>query len=129
MTDPILRPPAQRLVGRAFLHRELVFVLVLSACGVAAFIATRALAESNAALRRGDAAVLYARGRTMLAAGDNLGALSALRRSVRIDSSNRDGSFALAAALQAAGQSDEAVQVLTSLRDSLPEDPKANIEL
>jgi tetratricopeptide (TPR) repeat protein len=129
MTDPALRPPVERLIGRAFLHRELVFVLILSAGGVAAFLGTRALADSTAAIRRSDARAWYARGHALMAAGDTSGALRALRRSARIDPTNRDVSFTLAAALRAAGQPDEAAQVLTSLRDSRPDDPKANIEL
>jgi len=113
----------------AFLNRELALLILLAAAGVATFLATRALAVSNASLRARDAATWHATGREALAAGHLAQAVTALRRAARIDRNDRDIAFALASALQASGDQPEAVEVLEVLRDRHPDDPDVNLEL
>src|SRR4051812_19453862 len=111
------------------LHRELLALLLLAAAGVAVFVLTRALAASNAALRRDDARAWHGLGLRALERGDTSRALTALRRASHIDRGNRDISVSLAVALRAAGEDEQALAVLEDLRAARPDDAEVALEL
>src|SRR3954464_4763389 len=126
MTDG---PTTKTKLQHRVLHRELLALLLLTAAGIAVFILTRALAGSNAALRRADAAAWHELGRRALEQHDTPRALAALRRASHIDRSNRDVSVSLAKALRAAGEDQEALAVLEELRAARPDDAEVTLEL
>ena len=115
--------------GSSAVRREFLLLVVLVAAGGVGFLGTRALADSNAALRRQDSVAWLARGRQALDAGDVPGALIALRRAAHIDRANREVSLSLATALSRAGQASDAAAVLEVLKEADPGDAQVNIEL
>ena len=122
------RCPACELRFR-FVHRELVLLLVLIAGTAVAFVLTRTAAASNHRMRLADAEELHAAGERDLRAGHVESALTLLRRATAKDPESRTYRLALANAYQAGQQYDRAEQVLTSVRDSTPEDPDVNLQL
>jgi tetratricopeptide (TPR) repeat protein len=112
-----------------FVHRELALLLVLVGVTIAAFFGTRAIAHSNEALRRRQAAAWYDAARRASPDADVVSAVAALRRAVLKDRENRLYRLALADALAARRLDGEARRVLLALRDAQPEDPEANLRL
>ncbi len=119
----------ERSVDVAFIHREIVTLILLTAVVVAGFFLTRAVAHANRDLRQRDASAWYDRGERDLASGHTEVAITALRRATAIDRGQRPYQFALAGALAAAGQDDAARQVLLGIREASPEDPEINLRL
>ncbi len=101
-----------RTTESTFVHREIVVLVVLCALVVVGFVLTRAAAGANRAHRLRDAAAWYDAGEHHLAVGQTESAIKALRRATAINRDNRTYRLALAAALAAGGQDDEARQVL-----------------
>jgi Flp pilus assembly protein TadD len=112
-----------------FVHREILGLAVLCVLVAAGFVATRAAATANRALRRQDAAAFYDTGERALARGQTGSAIRALRRATAIDRDNRTYRLALAAGLAADHQDDAARQVLLGVREASPEDPEVNVRL
>ena len=112
-----------------FVHREVVVLVAVCAIAVLAFVGTRAAAAANRAQRVRDAATWYATGSRELAAGHPAQAVSAFRHAAAIDRESRDYRLALAGALGANHQDEEARQVLLAVRESKPEDPDVNLRL
>jgi tetratricopeptide (TPR) repeat protein len=108
-----------------FVHRELVLLAVLVGVTIAAFFVTRTVAHGNDELRRHQAAAWFeaARGKSGTAA------IAPLRRSVSRDPANRQYRLALARALAATHQDDEARRVLLTRPDPGNEDPDVNLQL
>jgi tetratricopeptide (TPR) repeat protein len=112
-----------------FVHRELVLVAVLAGVAVGGFFATRAVAHSNEALRRRQAAEWFDMARQSSRDGNIETAVLGLRRAVLKDPDNRAYRLALADALAATRLDDEATRVLLVLREAQPEDPQTNLRL
>jgi tetratricopeptide (TPR) repeat protein len=110
-----------------FVHRELVLLTVLVGVTIAAFFATRAIADSNEALRRRQAAAWFEAAQSP--DGNPGQAVAGLRRAVSKAPENKQYRLALADALVNAGLDEEATRVLLALRESQPEDPDTNLQL
>jgi hypothetical protein len=95
---------------------------------VASFFGTRAVAQSNEALHRRQAAAGFDAAQRASPGGNTETAVAGLRRAVLKDPENRRYRLALAQAL-AASHLDEATRVLLALRDTQPEDPDTNLQL
>jgi tetratricopeptide (TPR) repeat protein len=104
-------------------------LIVLSALVIATFFGTRALAATNRALTRRDAAAWYRRGQNELAAGSIAAAIEAFRRASVRNRSERQYTLALAHALALNGETEAARSVLVALRTATPEDRDVNLEL
>ena len=113
----------------AFIHREIVRLVVLIAFATGAFFATRRIAAANDALRLRDAREWYARGMAARRDGDLDTALAAFRRAVAKDPGAMRYGITLASTLMAANRDDQARQVLLELREAQPEDPDTNLQL
>jgi tetratricopeptide (TPR) repeat protein len=112
-----------------FIHRELVLLTVLVGVTVAAFFGTRAVAHSNDALRRRQAAAWFDAAQRASRGGNAEAAVTGLRRAVSKDPENKLYRLALARALAAIRLDEEAKRVLVALRDAQPEDPQSNLQL
>ncbi|MES1256556.1 MAG: tetratricopeptide repeat protein, partial [Acidobacteriota bacterium] len=112
-----------------FVHREIVLVAMLAGITVAMFLLTRFVAEGDAALRRADAARLYADGLRDLDEGRVEDAVTALGRATARNPQAEPAWLALARALAEGRQEAAAGRVLMRLRDASPEDPDVNLEL
>jgi tetratricopeptide (TPR) repeat protein len=110
-------------------RREIVLLSVLVAAASGGFALTRAVAVSNRAMHERDAAEWFARAEAAAAAGDAVGAATALRRAVSTDPSRTGYRLALARTLASGGESAEARQVLLALRDTDPGHPETNLQL
>jgi len=113
----------------ALIHQEVLKLAVLMALTILGFFITRAIAASNRATTRHDAAEWYARGQRALAADQPVDAVEAFRHASVMKRGDREYALAFARALVAIHRSDDAEQTLLSLRDTLPEDPEVNLEL
>ena len=122
-------PACDEFMAGTFVRREFIVLLVLSAIVVVGFLATRAVANANSALRLRDAAAWFDMGTQALAEGRSDSAVRALRRAVAIDRDQKRYSLALASALVANQEDDAARQVLLGIRQFTPEDPEVNLLL
>jgi tetratricopeptide (TPR) repeat protein len=113
----------------AFIHQEILKLIVLIAVAVVAFFVTRAIAANNHAETLRDAAEWYARGRRALADHDAAAAVDAFRQSTVLKRGDREYTLALAQALVSTNQVESARLALIALRDSAPEDAEINLEL
>jgi Flp pilus assembly protein TadD len=102
---------------------------VLAIAAIPIYLATRKAAELNRRRESHVADYWYRQGRKELNAGNAEQAIGALRQAVTNNRNDRSYGFALAQALAAAGEDDEARLALTRLRETAPEDPTINLEL
>jgi Tfp pilus assembly protein PilF len=112
-----------------FVHREVILLTVLVAVAVGAFAITRMAAAANRAMRRTDAASWYRRAQDELRGGRPEAATSALRRAAAMDPTRSEYRLELARALAAAGQDDEARQILIGQQLDEPENPDIHLQL
>lgn len=112
-----------------FVHRELILLTILVSVTIAAFFGTRAVAHSNDALRRRQAAAWFDAAQHASHGGNVETAVAALRRAVTKDPENRRYRLTLADALAASRLDDEARRALLALREAQPEDPETNLRL
>jgi len=110
-------------------HREIVKLLVLVACAVVAFFATRAFADASRTAGLRDAERWFIIGQAHLDQGEVQRSIEAFRRATLKDRTNRTYGLALARAEARAGQGEAAERTLLTLRDGAPEDPRINLEL
>jgi tetratricopeptide (TPR) repeat protein len=129
MTESILTRAVAWTRRLAPLHREIALLVVLSVAAVGVFLGTRALASSNASLRRRDSVLWLTRGRDALQRGDVAGAVLALRRAAEADRMNDAVDAVLASALEQAGDAAAAEAVLLDRRSRTVDDPEVNIAL
>jgi tetratricopeptide (TPR) repeat protein len=106
-----------------------VVLVLLIGITVAAFFGTRAVADSNEALRRRQAAAWFGAAQRASRDGRAETAVEGFRRAVSKDPDNRQYRLALAEALVASRLDGEAGRVLLALREAQPEDPEANLQL
>jgi tetratricopeptide (TPR) repeat protein len=106
-----------------------MLLTVLVGVTVAAFLGTRAVAHSNEALHRRQAAVSFQAAQLASRGGNPATAIAALHRAVLKDPENKRYRLALAEALAASRLDEEATHVLRALRDAQPEDPDTNLQL
>jgi tetratricopeptide (TPR) repeat protein len=114
---------------RRLVHREILWLGIVCAIAVAAFVLTRAAAAANRGMHARDAATLYQLGQHQLAAGRAAEAVAALQRAAIIDRTRPQYRLALARALMKTGQYDGAGRVLLALREQAPDDPEINAQL
>jgi Tfp pilus assembly protein PilF len=110
-------------------RREARILFVLCAIALVSFLATRAFAAHNRRVAAGDAARWHAIGVARLGAGQAAGAVQAFRTAARIDREDREHRLALADALRRSGENAEALDVLSRLRETYPEDVEVNATL
>jgi tetratricopeptide (TPR) repeat protein len=125
--DPV--PERSRLKSLPLVQREVALILVLCVVSVVLFLATRRLAGWSRDVNENAGREWYARGEMLVAAGDSVGGIAALRRAVAADPRNVDHLLALARALTTINQDDEARQLLLRLRESEPEQTEINYRL
>jgi predicted Zn-dependent protease len=106
-----------------------VLLTLLAGITVAAFFATRALAQGNEAARRRQAAAWFDAAQQASQAGNEERAVAGLRHAVSEDPENRTYRLALAQALAASRRNEEATRVLLALRETQPDDPDTNLQL
>jgi tetratricopeptide (TPR) repeat protein len=106
-----------------------VVLVLLIGIAVVAFLGTRAVAHSNEALRRRQAAAWFSAAQRASRDGHVETAVDGFRRAVSKDPDNKQYRLALAAALMASGLDSEAGRVLLALREAEPEDPETNLQL
>ena len=111
------------------LRRETIILIVLAAATVPLFLFTRSMAAWNRETNIAAGRVWYERARQPLEHGASDSALDYLRKAAAADRDNMEYSLALAEALDAADQTDEARQILVRLRDLRPEDGRINLDL
>lgn len=104
-------------------------LLLLVAITVVAFFVTRAVAHSNDALRRRQAAEWFSTAQRASRDGHTNVAVDGFRRAVSKDPGDRRYRLALAEALLASQRVSEAGRVLLALREAQPEDPETNLQL
>lgn len=121
-----LRCETRRLAS--FVGREIVVLGVLTSLTIATFFLTRAAASANREMQGRDAAAWFERAQRP-PDGDAGAAVTALRRAVANDPDNQRYRLALAGALFAGGQVDEARRLLQALREVSPEDASVNLQL
>jgi tetratricopeptide (TPR) repeat protein len=119
---------AQRSVFR-LVRREVVLLLFLSVVAVAVYLGTRALANSNLALKEQIAATSYNEGERSLRQGHADDAVAAFRKAVVNDHTSRIYLLSFAKALEAAHRDNEGRELLLQVRENVPEDPEINVEL
>jgi len=119
---------AQRSVFR-LVRREVVLLAVLSALAVAVYLGTRALANSNRALKEKIAVTWFNEGERDLQQGQADDAVAAFRKAAVNDYRNRVYLLSLARALEAAHRDNEGRELLLQVRESIPENPEINVEL
>lgn len=115
-------------VARIIRH-EIVRLLVLCGIAVLAFLFTRSVAARNRASQAQVAAFWYQKGQAALRAGNGETALESFRRAAANEHNNRVYQLALAEALEASRQDEEARELLMRLREATPEDPSINLHL
>jgi Flp pilus assembly protein TadD len=113
----------------SLVQREVALIVVLCAVAVVMFVATRWLAGWSRDTSRATALMWHDRGRDLLAGGQTPEGLAALRKAVAADRNATEFNLALARALRAAGQDEEAWQILLRLRQQEPEDAEINYRL
>jgi tetratricopeptide (TPR) repeat protein len=106
-----------------------VLLTILAGVTVVAFFATRAIAQSNEAARRRQAAVWFDAAQQASQSGDQERAVAGLRRAVMKDPENRGYRLALAQALASNRLDEEARRVLLALRETQPDDPDTHLQL
>ena len=112
-----------------FVHREIVLLTILIGVTVAAFVGTRAVALSNDALHRRQAAAWFDEAERASQGANAETAIAGFRRAVARAPENRQYRLALAEELATGGLDDEAKRVLLALREAEPEDPNTNVQL
>ena len=113
----------------SLIHREILQLGVLIVVAVAAFLVTRAVAESNRDTSLRDAAEWYRRGQQQIEAGRlTTPSTRFVARPCR-DRNDKRYALALAHALALNGENDAARGALLTLRESAPEDPEINLQL
>jgi tetratricopeptide (TPR) repeat protein len=115
-------------VARIIRH-EIVRLLILCGIAVLAFLFTRSVAARNRASQAQAATFWYQEGQAALRAGQGESALESFRRAAANEHNNRVYQFALAEALEASRQDEEARELLMRLREATPEDPSINLHL
>jgi tetratricopeptide (TPR) repeat protein len=114
---------------RRHVYREIVLLVVLVAVTVAAFFVTRSVAATNREMRRQEAVAWFESAQQLLQAGRAAEAVAGLRRAAATDPDNKPYHLALASALAASQQEEEAERVLLALRELQPEDSETNLQL
>ncbi len=111
------------------MQKQVLSLALLCVAAVPLFLLTRALAAKNRETNARAAVFWFQKGHGELHAGDTEAAIASFRRAAL---NNRDDSryeLALADALAAGHQDDEARDTLLRLRESEPEDPEINLRL
>jgi tetratricopeptide (TPR) repeat protein len=103
--------------------------MLLGILAAGAYLGTRAFAASVVRNRVGVAASWYREGDRALRAGQYDAAVNAYRKATVNDHSRQLYTESLARALELAGRTAEARQLLLQLRESAPENPQVNLEL
>jgi Tfp pilus assembly protein PilF len=111
------------------IQREVPRLALLIIVAIGAFFLTRAVASSNRAMNRRDAAEWFQRGQAQVRAGDVAHAVESLRRATIKDRDNPTYVPALAQALALAGRQTEARGVLLALRETQPDNSVLNLQL
>ena len=111
------------------LRADIVRLLVLVGCVVGLFFFTRAAAARQRRLEIRTAAQWYEVGEGQLRAGAIESATESLRKATRNDPDNQKYLMRLADALGEGGHNAEAMQALSRLRESDPEDAEINLHL
>jgi tetratricopeptide (TPR) repeat protein len=104
-------------------------LVFLSAIAVALFLFTRAIAAKERQMDAHVAAAWFREGEGQVRAGDMGRAIDSFRKATSRDRDNRAYVLALANALAAAGNNEEARQALLRLRESSPENAELNLYL
>lgn len=104
-------------------------LVILIGITVVAFFGTRAVAHSNEALRRRQAAAWFSAAQRASRDGQAEIAVAGFRRAVAKDPDNKQYRLALADALVASRLDGEAGRVLLALREAQVEDPETNLQL
>ena len=108
---------------------DIARLLVLVACAVVLFFFTRAAAARQRRLEIRSAANWYEIGESQLRSGAIESATESLRKATRNDPDNQKYLMRLADALGDGGHNAEAMQALSRLRESDPEDAEINLHL
>ena len=108
---------------------DIVRLLVLVACALGLFFFTRAAAARQKGLEIRSAAEWYEVGESQLRSGAIERATESLRKATRNDPDNQKYLMRLADALGEGGHNAEAMQALSRLRESDPEDAEINLHL
>ena len=108
---------------------DIVRLLVLIGCAVGLFFFTRAVATRQSRLEVRTAAQWYEVGESQLRSGAIQNATESLRKATRNDPDNQKYLMRLADALGDGGHNAEAMQALSRLRESDPEDAEINLHL
>jgi tetratricopeptide (TPR) repeat protein len=123
-------PSADDVVRQtALIHREFYQLSALILIAVAAFFLTRAVAASNRNMSLRDAAEWYNQGQQAINAGRVDDAIDAFRRATVRNRDDNRYALALAEALAHRGDDDEARSLLTTLRETAPDDAEINLQL
>ena len=121
--------PPYRAVQRRLILRDSLVFLVLTLIVVALFGITLFLFKSFSTHRADLAKRWYQRGKQELAAHQPVQAINDLRDALGFDPSNPAYEFALAQALDQAGQLDESFAYFSNLQDAEPGSGPLNLEL
>jgi tetratricopeptide (TPR) repeat protein len=121
--------PPYRAVQRRLILRDSLVFLVLTLIVVALFGITLFLFKSFSTHRADLAKRWYQRGKQELAAHQPVQAINDLRNALGFDPSNPAYEFALAQALDQAGQLDESFAYFSNLQDAEPGSGPLNLEL
>ncbi len=108
---------------------DIVRLLVLVACAVGLFLFTREVASRQRRLEVRSAVKWYEVGERQLRSGAIESATESLRKATRNDPDNQKYLMRLADALGDGGHNAEAMQALSRLRESDPEDAEINLHL
>lgn len=119
---------ADKGIFRVF-NREMLLLVVLSGITIPLFLFTRSMAARNRAMNVEIATTWYEQGRHQLQAGQIPQAIQSFRNATTNDHDNDKYSLALAEALSAANDIEEARQALLRLRSSSPENGEINLDL
>jgi len=114
---------------RRALRTDILRLLALTGCAVALFFVTRAIFARQRSLEIREAARWYEVGESQLREGEIASATRSLRKAIRDDPNNRKYAIRLADALADAGHNTEAIEALSRLRESDPEDASLNLHL
>lgn len=110
-------------------HKEILFLVFLSAATIPMFLFTRAMAARNRSLHARVAASWYQQGRQQLEGGDAKGAIEFFRKATTNDHDTAEYSLSLAQALAKENNVSEARITLLKLRESGPENGEINLDL
>ncbi len=126
-------PDRERSWPLGLVQREVVLVVVLAAAAVVLFGVTRSLAEWAEATGAETAATWFERGEALVASGELVEGIAALRRAVSRDRLNATYVLALVRALTDPSQGEdgraEARRLLLQLREREPDRPEINFRL